>query len=106
MRATTPLVTAAAMLVPLKRRYRASFSPGAETRLVASCLYSEPAIAASETSAWPGATMSGFARPEYHAGPRELYGATASSKRDTVFCVFSAPTVMTDGALPGDVIPA
>ena len=32
----------------------------------------------------PGATTSGFANPSYHDGPRELYGATRSSSRDTV----------------------
>ena len=50
--------------------------------------------------------MSGFARPLYHVGPRELYAATLSSRRDAVFLVFTAPTVMTEGAFPGDVTPA
>src|SRR5687768_12751837 len=39
-------------------------------------------------------------------GPRELYPATVSSSRLTVFHVFSAPTVIAAGELPGDVTPA
>ena len=50
--------------------------------------------------------MSGFARPSNQDGPRELYGATVSSIRVAVPFVSSAPTVMADGALPGDAMPA
>jgi hypothetical protein len=49
---------------------------------------------------------SGLAKPSYQEGPRELYGATTSSSRRTVFCVMAAPTQMADGALHGDVTPA
>ena len=38
-------------------------------------------------------------------GPRELYGAYTSSSRDTVPSVLDAPTVRTQGALPGAVMP-
>ena len=38
-------------------------------------------------------------------GPRELYSATVSSSRVLVPWVRVAPTVMADGALPGDVMP-
>ena len=60
----------------------------------------------SDASLWPGAIRSGFAKPSYHDGPRELYGATTSSLRAAVFCVFAAPTQIADGALQGDVMPA
>jgi hypothetical protein len=61
--------------------------------------------ALSDTNAWPGATMSGFAWPSYHAGPRELHGATSSSRREIVSIVMSDPTVIADGAVPGDAMP-
>src|SRR5207247_6507816 len=54
---------------------------------------------------WPGATRSGFASPSIQVGPRELYTGIVSSPRPTVPCVLSAPTVIADGALPGDVMP-
>ena len=44
--------------------------------------------------------------PSYQDGPRELYGATRSSSRDAVPFVMDAPTVIADGALPGEVTPA
>ena len=56
----------------------------------------------SETSLWPGAMMSGFANASYHVGPRELYEGMVSSDRASVCFVSSAPTVMADGALPGE----
>src|SRR5690242_17127431 len=59
-----------------------------------------------ETIPCPGASRSGFAKPSYHVGPRELYGATLSSARETVSAPRSAPTVIADGALPGEVMPA
>src|SRR2546421_260101 len=61
---------------------------------------------ASDGSLWPGAITSGFAKPSYHDGPLELYGATVSSPRVTVFSVFAAPTQMAEGALHGEVTPA
>ena len=59
----------------------------------------------SDVRWWPGATTSGLAKASNHVGPRELYGATASSPRATVSCVIAAPTVIADGALPGEVMP-
>src|SRR6185295_16867922 len=59
-----------------------------------------------ETSLEPGATMSGFCNPSYHVGPRELYHATVSSAREIVCSVSTAPTVIADGAFPGEVMPA
>ena len=53
----------------------------------------------------PGATTSGLITMSYRVGPRELNGATVSSDRAAVPCVSSAPTVSTDGSLPGDVTP-
>ena len=50
--------------------------------------------------------MSGFAKPSYQDGPRELYGATPSSVRVRVFLVSEAPVVIADGALPGEPMPA
>ena len=49
--------------------------------------------------------MSGLTVMSNRAGPRELYSATVSSDRPTVPHVFSAPTVMANGELPGDVMP-
>src|SRR3954463_12973076 len=63
-------------------------------------------LAATDRRLSPGATTTGLAKPSYHEGPRELYGATRSSPRATVSNVFTAPTVMADGALPGDATPA
>ena len=37
-------------------------------------------------------------------GPRELKSATSSSSRFSVPIVLDAPTVITHGALPGDVM--
>src|SRR5437867_13127336 len=75
-RATPPLTTALAMLVPVRRKY--AFFP-------------EPAMchwgyfferydpdASSATSLVPGATTSGFTARSYLVGPFELYGATVS----------------------------
>ena len=61
--------------------------------------------AATESRLCPGATKSGLANPSYHDGPRELYGATRSSPRVTVSTCATAPTVIADGALPGDAMP-
>ena len=53
----------------------------------------------------PGATTSGFASASYQVGPRELKSATMSSTRARVWNVCAAPTVMADGALPGELMP-
>ena len=66
-------------------------------------MYSVLLSAAAATRRCPGATTSGFAAASYQVGPRELYDATRSSRGDAVFIVSSAPTVIADGALPGDV---
>ncbi len=62
--------------------------------------------ASSDGSMWPGATTSGLTRPSYHVGPRELYRDSRSSPRSAVPSWSNAPTVMAEGALPGDVMPA
>ena len=54
----------------------------------------------------PGATMSGLANASYQVGPRELKRATLSSERVSVSNVSIAPTVIADGALPGELMPA
>src|SRR5258705_13710834 len=61
---------------------------------------------ALDTSACPGATTSGFAKPSYQVGPDELYGAIRSSLLIAVSKVLLAPTVIASGALPGEVMPA
>ncbi len=53
----------------------------------------------------PGATMSGFASKSIADGPRELNDAIMSSARLTVPSWLDAPTVSTQGALPGAVMP-
>ena len=68
--AATPVVTAVAMLAPLSLRKRTPFSfTCSEGYFLMSVLFLP---AAFETSAWPGATRSGFANPSYQVGPREL----------------------------------
>src|SRR3954470_5776659 len=52
----------------------------------------------------PGATTSGFAPKSIAVGPRELYPAITSSTRVTVPSWLYAPTVSTQGALPGAVM--
>src|SRR3954471_23752823 len=101
--ATTPLVTPVLMLVPLRI---SSASPFLIFPDASAWLYSVEPTAASDASLWPDATKSGFASPVYHAGPRELYGATTSSVREIDPCVITAPAVIASGALPGDVMPA
>src|SRR4026209_530034 len=98
----TPVETAALMLVPLSVSRR---SPFLTLPAATAALESVDPIAASDARRWPGATTSGLASASYHVGPRELYGATTSSWRVTVFCVITAPTVMAECALPGDVMP-
>ena len=53
----------------------------------------------------PLTTTSGLAKPSYHVGPRELYGATASCVIVWLPRASTDPTLIADGALPGDVIP-
>ncbi len=55
----------------------------------------------SDSMPTPGATMSGFAWKSSAVGPRELKPATVSSERSTVPLWLEAPTVITQGALPG-----
>jgi hypothetical protein len=96
-----PLVTAAAMLLPLRRNF-VSEQP-AQPR---SCSGRRENGAMSDMRDKPGATTSGFANASYHVGPRELNGATRSSARVSLSFVLVAPTVMTEGAFPGEVNPA
>ena len=58
------------------------------------------------TSWVPGATTSGFTKPSNHVGPRDEKSGITSSVRVVVCRVSIAPTVIADGALPGDVRPA
>src|SRR5688572_31570937 len=53
----------------------------------------------------PGASRSGLAAKSIHVGPRELNAAIESSLRRAVPLWLLAPTVRTQGAFPGDVIP-
>ncbi len=112
MLATTPDTTPVDMLVPDSRsgefgelgspRRPASVSG---TRLSGSVSYSFELWGTAATSRWPGASTSGFAYPSNQLGPRELYGATVSSACVAVLFRFTVPTVMADGALPGDEMP-
>jgi hypothetical protein len=63
-------------------------------------------VVAADSRRCPGATTSGFANASYQVGPRELKSETRSSVRAVVPKVREAPTVIAEGALPGDVIPA
>jgi hypothetical protein len=94
------------MLVPLRRRYLLYGSVLVETRALGSVWYRVFPDQVTAVSAWPGATTSGFVNPSYHVGPRELYAVMASSDRVVVPLVSNAPTVIADGALPGDAMPA
>src|SRR6185503_3921088 len=60
---------------------------------------------ASDTRPTPGATRSGFADQSRYVGPRELKLAIVSSRRVIVPFVLDAPTVSTQGALPGALMP-
>jgi|SRR5438067_12575819 len=102
MSATTPLVTAAAMLDPLND---SRCWPFELMWLFFSSLYRYDDVFVSDARLWPGATTLGFTSASNHVGPRELYSATLSSSRETVSCVATAPTVIADGALPGEVTP-
>ena len=72
-----------------------------------------PAVAAAPTILLPGATRSGLSRLSARrtpvlssvpprVGPRELKEVTTSSPRAVVSLKLAAPTVMTEGSLPGD----
>src|SRR5205085_2358494 len=71
IKATTPLVTAADMLVPFRRRYRAEPSAPATCR-EGNALNSVLFNAAGAIIACPDAAMSGLARWVKRVGPREL----------------------------------
>src|SRR6266850_2351452 len=94
------------MLVPVRLRYglfavlTVPFS-----RKAAFDVYIQLPGTASETIPVPVATTSGFARKSTAVGPRELYPAILSSIRVIVPSWLYAPTVSTQGALPGAVMP-
>ena len=92
------------MLVPLSSKY--PFAPFPATWRSGYVGDRDDPAASSDTIRLPGATRSGFSRWSNRVGPRELYVATVSSDRSTVPCVFSAPTVIAYGELPGDSMPA
>ena len=54
----------------------------------------------------PGAATSGLRKPSIAVSPRELQSAMRSSLRAAVPIVSTAPTVIADGALPGEVMPS
>src|SRR6516165_12549919 len=104
--AMVPLTTGAAMLVPLRLRYGnagAGTDPGRSA--AARLSYRLLPGTASDTVPTPGATRSGFAAQSRYVGPRELNDAIVSSSRLVVPMVLDAPTVSTQGALPGAPIP-
>ena len=106
IKATVPATIGAAMLVPVRLRY-GWLTVGTLPQSRPCGLRAKSALAASAiaSTATPGATRSGFAAPSIAEGPRELNAATASSLRSAVPRVSAAPTVSTQGALPGAVIP-
>src|SRR5215468_6475480 len=71
--AITPVATAAAMLVPVKSR---SGMPSTVSCGYVGLFASVEPGTASENRFTPGAITSGFARPSYHVGPRELKDGT------------------------------
>src|SRR2546423_9281375 len=94
------------MLVPLRLRYGRD---GVETvplsRYAASDVYMALLGALSDSMPTPGATRSGFAARSMSVGPRELNAAMVSSERSAVPMWLDAPTVSTQGAFPGAVMP-
>src|SRR5579859_708388 len=103
------------MLVPLKRKYfpgvpvvqlsQVQVVMGEITRLeywVAMVLPGD----SREMIRLPGATRSGFTTWSKSVGPLELKLATVSSKRVAVPLVLVAPTVITLGSLPGELMVA
>src|SRR5688500_18142905 len=77
-KATTPVTTAAAILVPDSCQY---WSLPTFLSNEGYNLNNELRGETSDASKWPGATTSGFTRPSYHVGPLELYGTILSSSR-------------------------
>src|SRR5580704_17470096 len=103
--ATVPVTTGVAMLVPVRLRYGMKPSEGVSgKRNAASVLARVLPGAASDTVPTPGATRSGLAPKSMYVGPDELKAAIVSSARVSVPIVLEAPTVRTQGALPGAVI--
>src|SRR5687767_815281 len=104
--ATVPATTGEAMLVPVRLKY--GLLPHGSVpfrRYAAFVTYIVLVGSDNETMPVPGATTSGFASKSIAAGPRELYPAITSSVRMTVPSWLYAPTVRTQGALPGAVMP-
>src|SRR5262252_3062604 len=91
------------MLVPLSCMYALVPDPARWSTGYLVTRY-EPA-ASSDTILLPGAATAGFIVKSYLVGPRELYVAIVSSLRFTVPAVLTAPTVIANGELPGDVTP-
>ncbi len=102
--ATAPDTTPVDMLTPLIWMYRAPPSPVSVGRPPGVVSIVLPGTSAANTL-FPGATRSGFITLSNAVGPRELYVVTTSSLRSTLPLVFSAPTVMTSGRLPGTAMP-
>ena len=101
MSATEPETTAVDMLVPERRRYVPPEAP--VTRAVGLFCHKLVELFDVDTMFVPGATTSGLIiQPDgsfwLPTGPRELHGATVSSERYAVLCVFVAPTVSASGA--------
>src|SRR5262249_29463603 len=102
MSAIVPLTTGDAMLVPLSERYGSAAVLTVPQRRAAGLVFQSVLPAsASASMPTPGATRSGLATKSIAAGPRELNPATVSSDRSAVPLWLEAPTVMTQGALPG-----
>src|SRR5207302_1648503 len=99
---TPPLTIGAAMLVPLKNMY--ALFPLPATCVAGYSFGRTELFASSDTIFTPGAETSGFTARSYAVGPRELNVATVSSDRPGVPHVFSAPTVIAYGELPGDAM--
>lgn len=72
MCATTPVVTAVAMLVPLRRTCGSPLNQIVSTSRCGFSSKIDPSILVVATMALPGATISGFAYASYQVGPREL----------------------------------
>src|SRR5687767_10636943 len=106
MSAMVPLTTGAAMLVPLSERYgSAGVGTVPQSRISGLVFHSVLPASAIDSIPTPGATRSGLAWKSIALGPRELKGATMSSDRSAVPLWLDAPTVMTQGALPGAPTP-
>ena len=89
------------MLVPLSRsRSRRREAPGCSSRAAAVRRDRHQAMSGRDEIGLRDARRTSV-------GPRELYGATRSSlRRLGVERSVTAPTVIADGALPGDTMPA